>query len=224
MAVIVPTLNEAGTIEACLRNLAAQEADEVVVVDADSPDGTADLARSCGARVLRSSRGRGAEQNEGARASSSEILLFLHADGRLDPGAIASLRRYAARHPKIPGGCFRMRVEAPDPAFRLIDASAHLRAGILGIPYGDQGIFARRTAFQAVGGFPEIRLMDDAILALRLRRLGRLALLSPTIHASPRRWKAKGLIRQTLLNWALTALATLGTPPDRLARFYEAVR
>ena len=224
VSVIIPTLNESTTIAACLAHLADQGPDEVIVVDASSPDGTADLARSGCTLVVGSPPGRGVQQNRGAAAASGEILLFLHADCRLAPGALATLRQFVSRHPRVPGGCFRMRVDDPDSRFRLINAAAHLRAGLLGVPYGDQGLFVPRWAFDHVKGFPEIPLMDDVHLALKLRRLGRLAVLPPKIHVSPRRWKHTGLLRQTLRNWILTALATLGVAPAHLARFYPTVR
>ncbi|HWE37940.1 MAG TPA: TIGR04283 family arsenosugar biosynthesis glycosyltransferase [Isosphaeraceae bacterium] len=224
VSVIIPTLNEATTIITTLGALAEQGADDVIVADAASPDGTALLAATAGAVVIDSPRGRGAQQNRGARRASGDVLLFLHADCRLESGAVASLRRFLRANPRVPGGCFRMRVDDPDPRFRLIDSAAHLRAGLLGLPYGDQGIFATRRAFDLVGGFPETRLMDDVLFAARLRRLGRLAVLPDRILVSARRWKRAGLVRQTLRNWALTALAAGGVHPDELARFYPVVR
>jgi rSAM/selenodomain-associated transferase 2 len=224
VSVVIPTLNEATTIVAALGRLARQRPDEVVVVDAASPDGTAALAASAGARVLAAPRGRGVQQNRGAAATSGELLLFLHADCWLEDGALAALRRFARCNPHVPGGCFRMSVADPDPRFRAIDAAAHLRAGLLGVPYGDQGLFVRRRAFDHLGGFPELPLMEDVFFALRLRRLGRLAVLRPRIYVSPRRWRQRGLVRQTLQNWFLTALAALGTPLSSLARLYPAIR
>jgi rSAM/selenodomain-associated transferase 2 len=224
ISVVIPTLNESTTIASCLVRLAEQGADEVIVADAASPDGTADLARRSGAVVIESPRGRGVQQNRGAAASTGDVLVFLHADCRLDDGALDRLRRFVARNPRIPGGCFRMRVDASGIAYRLIDAAAHLRAGVLGVPYGDQGIFATRRAFERVGGFPEVALMDDVFLALRLRRLGRLVLMPDQIHVSPRRWRQAGVVRQTLRNWALTAAAAGGVPVEVLARFYPVVR
>ncbi len=227
VSVIIPTWNEAATIAATLQRLARQGADEVLVVDAGSPDGTAERATAAatpGVRVLRSGRGRGVQQNAGARAASGDVLLFLHADCWLEDGAVDRLRDFLARNPAVPGGCFRMRVEAPDPLFRPIDAAAHLRAGVLGVPYGDQGLFVSRWAFDRVGGFPETPLMEDVLIALRLRRLGRLALLPSRIHVSPRRWRRQGILRQTLRNWTLTALAAVGVSPTRLARHYPAIR
>ncbi|CAN5908873.1 TIGR04283 family arsenosugar biosynthesis glycosyltransferase [soil metagenome] len=224
VSVIIPTLNEATTISECLGRLAGQGADEVIVVDASSPDGTATLAESAGARVLPSPRGRGIQQNQGASVASQDIFLFLHADCWLEAGAIESLRRFVERCPRVPGGCFRMRVEGTDMRFRTIDAAAHLRAGVLGLPYGDQGLFVPRWAFERVGGFPEIPLMEDVQISLRLRRFGRLALLPKQIHVSPRRWRQHGIISQSLRNWALTALAAAGFQPELLASYYPIVR
>lgn len=224
ISVVIPTLDESATIVACLRDLSGQGANELIVADASSPDGTADLAARAGARVVDSPRGRGVQQNRGAAVATGDVLLFLHADCRLDPGAIRRLRGFVARNPRVPGGCFRMRVDGPERAFRAIDAAAHLRAGVLGVPYGDQGIFATRWAFGRVGGFPEVPLMDDVYLALRLRRLGRLALLPSRIHVSPRRWRRNGIVGQSLRNWALTIAAAAGVRPEVLARFYPVVR
>lgn len=224
ISVVIPTWNEATTIVVALARLADQGADEVVVADASSPDGTAALASSAGARVVSSPRGRGVQQNRGAAATTGDLLLFLHADCWLESGALAALRRFAARHPRVPGGCFRMRVDDPDPRFRPINVAADLRAGLLGVPYGDQGIFVTRPAFDRAGGFPETRLMDDVLLALRLRRLGRLVVLRPEIRVSPRRWKQQGIFRQSLRNWSLTAAAAVGISTDTLARFYPTVR
>lgn len=224
VSVIIPTLNEATAITQALRRLAQQNADEVIVADAGSPDGTAEIARSEGARVVDCPRGRGVQQNMGAAAASGDVFVFLHADCWLDSGAIDCLRNYIARHPRISGGCFRMRVDDPDPRFHTINAAADLRAGLLGIPYGDQGLFTPRWAFAATGGFPATPLMEDLLLALRLRRLGRLAVLPHRIRVSPRRWKHQGLLRQSLRNWTLTALAALGTRTETLARFYPAIR
>src|SRR5436309_1129188 len=124
VSVIIPTLNEATTIVQTLRQLKTQNCDEIVVADAMSPDGTAGLARLESVVVVDSSRGRGVQQNRGAAASSGDLLVFLHADCRLEAGAIAALRQYLARHPRVPGDCFRMRIEDPHPLYRAIDIAA----------------------------------------------------------------------------------------------------
>ena len=72
ITVVIPTLNEAATIAGTLRRLAGQGSDEVIVVDAASPDRTAELARSEGVLVIDSPRGRGVQQNRGAAMASGE--------------------------------------------------------------------------------------------------------------------------------------------------------
>jgi rSAM/selenodomain-associated transferase 2 len=224
VSVVVPTLNEATTIVASLTRLASQGADEIIVVDASSPDGTSELAAPLCNRVIQTPRGRGAQQNRGAAVARGEVLLFLHADCWLESGAIERLRRFVRRHPRVPGGCFRMRVEDRHPLYRMIDTAAQIRAGLLGVPYGDQAIFVPRWAFERIGGFPETKLMDDVLLGLRLRQLGRLAVLPARVYVSPRRWKHQGILRQTLRNWALTMMAACGISTDVLARFYPVIR
>jgi hypothetical protein len=117
-----------------------------------------------------------------------------------------------------------MRVASPRPMFRLIDACATARVRLTGLVYGDQGLFVMRRLFERVGGFPPLRLMEDVFLSRALQRLGRIAVAPRRVYVSPRRWERQGVVRQTLRNWALTALAAAGVHPDRLARFYPAVR
>jgi len=169
VSVIVPTLEEAPSIGGCLEALATQDVEEVIVSDAGSEDGTAELAARRGARVLIGSRGRGIQQNRGASEATGDLLLFLHADCRLEAEAVDEARRFFRRAPRVPAACFRMTVQARDPLFRCINAAAHLRAGVFGYPYGDQGLVIPRWAFEQVGGFPELPLMEHLYLARELR-------------------------------------------------------
>src|SRR5205807_4252213 len=108
-----------------------------------------------------------------------------------------------------------MRVRAEGSLYRLIDACAAARVRLTGLVYGDQGLFVRRDLFERVGGFPLLRLMEDVFLSRTLRRLGRVVVAPRRLFVSPRRWQRTGLVRQTLRNWTLTALAAGGVHPDR---------
>ena len=225
---IVPTWNEASTIDRCLTRLIKQRPEEILVADGGSPDGTFDLAKAYepqGVQALLAPKGRAAQQNHASRIATGDIFLFLHADCWLDDGALDEIRRFVEIHPRVPGGCLRMRVESPRPyLYASVNAAADLRGSWLGLPYGDQAMFATRWAFERVGGFPIVKLMDDLLLSLELRRLGRLAILKSAVCVSDRRWRQQGILRQSMRNWALTAAAALGVPPDELARFYPVVR
>jgi rSAM/selenodomain-associated transferase 2 len=222
VSVIIPTLNEAACLGETLRELRAQRPHEILVVDGGSTDVTCELAAAAD-RLLRGPRGRAAQMNHGAARATGDVLLFLHADCTLEHGALTEAVTCLGRR-GVAAGCFRMRVRADGRLYRMIDAAATARVRLTGLVYGDQGLFLKREVFERVGGFPPLRLMEDIFLSKELRRRGRVAVAPRQIFVSPRRWRHQGVLRQTLRNWALTALAAGGVHPDRLAAFYPAVR
>jgi rSAM/selenodomain-associated transferase 2 len=222
VSVIIPTLNEENCLGETLRLLHEQQPHEVIVVDGGSTDATWRIA-AVAAYLLHGPRGRAAQMNHGAAHATGEVLLFLHADCSLEPGALAAAERCLAQR-GVAAGCFRMTVAAPGGVYRLIGAAATARVRLTGLVYGDQGLFVRRDRFERVGGFPPLRLMEDVIISRALRRLGRMVVAPKQIFVSPRRWQHQGVLRQSLRNWALTALAAGGVHPDRLAAFYPVVR
>ncbi|MBI1914817.1 MAG: TIGR04283 family arsenosugar biosynthesis glycosyltransferase [Planctomycetes bacterium] len=222
VSIVIPALNEEGCIEETVRSLRHERPHEILVVDGGSTDATCQRAAAADA-VLAGPRGRAAQLNHGAAHASGDALLFLHADCTLEAGALASVRN-ALRRPGVIAGCFRMCVKARGASYRLIDFCATARVWLTGIVYGDQGLFLRREAFAGAGGFPPLRLMEDLFLSLELRKHGRIVVVPSRVFVSPRRWQRQGIVRQTLRNWALTALAASGVHPDRLAAYYPAVR
>ncbi len=222
VSIIIPTWNEAAVIAQTIRDLRTQGPREIIVVDGGSSDATLEQARAAD-RVLVSELGRAFQMNAGAAAARGDFLLFLHADCRLEAGAIRAIERALAQ-PAILAGCFSMRVDADGWGFRSIDACATARVRLTGVVYGDQGLFLRRHDFLELGGFPRIRFMEDVFFSQRLARRGRVVVLPRRIYVSPRRWQQVGLVRQTLRNWTLTALALAGVAPDRLAQYYPRVR
>lgn len=223
LSIVIPTLNEAARIDRSIQCAFDLRPIEVIVVDGQSEDGTADLARSAGAVVVTSQRGRGHQLNAGVRAASGNVLLFLHADCWLEPAAGSQIET-ALSDSQVVGGAFRQQIEHDRPIFRWLEWGNAARVRWRQIPYGDQGIFLRRGTFEALGGFAEVRLMEDVLLMQKLRRQrerGRIKLLPGPLHVDPRRWLAKGVVQQTLKNWTLLAGLKLGMSPDRLAQFYE---
>jgi rSAM/selenodomain-associated transferase 2 len=223
ISIIIPTLNEDGCLEATLqrtRRLPGEK--EIIVTDGGSTDKTCDIARRYG-RLIQAPRGRGTQMALGAEESRGDILLFLHADCWLEGGALEGAEEAVARG--AVAGCFRQRIDQPGMAYRLIESCANFRACVLGLLYGDSGLFVRRDLYFQAGGFPKEPLLEDLLLGRNLRRLGPVLLSSQgLIHVSARRWQQRGVLRTTLLNWFITASFLLGVSPRRLARWYEAVR
>lgn len=215
VSVVIPALDE----EACVANAvhSVRAAAEVIVVDGGSRDRTRQRAEAAGARVVDSCSGRGAQLACGAAQATGEWLVFLHADTRLEAGwaeALASLPE------SVVGGAFRLAIDSPRPAYRLIETGVAWRCRLLSLPYGDQGIFARSAAYGITGGFRAFPLMEDVEFVRRLRSAGRLAFPSVRAVTSPRRWERHGLISTTLRNLWLLGLHAAGWPPQRLARLY----
>ena len=216
LSVVIPALDEEARLPAAIRSVRGEA--EVIVVDGGSRDATRSVAAQEGARVLTAPRGRGLQLAAGARAASGEWIVFLHADTRLESGWAAAI---AALSSDMVGGAFRFAIDSPRPAFRIVEAAVLLRVRLFALPYGDQGVFARRAAYDRAGGIPELPLMEDVAFVRRLRGAGRLAFPRPRAFTSPRRWERHGIVGTTLRNWRLFALYAAGRPPERLAGMYE---
>ena len=94
------------------------------------------------------------------------------------------------------------------------------RSRLTGIATGDQAMFVSRAAFDGVGGFPPIALMEDLALSARLKCVGRPLALHARVTTSPRRWRQHGTLRTVLMMWRLRLAFFLGADPAKLARQY----
>jgi rSAM/selenodomain-associated transferase 2 len=221
VSIVIPALDEADGIAAHLAALLPLRARgcEVVVVDGGSRDATVERARPLADVVLAAPRGRGTQLDAGARAARGNVLLFLHADTRLPPGAIEAI--LAALDPGAHAwGRFDVAIAGSHPLLPLVARCMSARSRWSGIATGDQAIFATREAFEAAGGFPGIPLMEDVALTTALRKRGRPACLRLRVVTSGRRWESRGVVRTILLMWQLRLLFWLGRDPAELARRY----
>lgn len=225
ISIVIPVLDEATTIAARLKALAPLRAAgaEVVLVDGGSQDGTLALAARSVDAAISASRGRARQMNAGAAASRGAILLFLHADTTLPPDALSQVRAALSRKPRL-WGRFDVRILGVHPLLPMVAALMNRRSRLTGVATGDQAIFVRRDAFQRVGGFPEIPLMEDIALSKALKRLSPPLCLSAQVSTSGRRWDRNGFWRTVFLMWRLRLSYFLGADPADLARAYGYAR
>jgi len=218
IAVIIPTLNEAELLPETLNYIRANDAArEILVVDGGSEDGTAQLAEAGGARVIHSpTRQRAFQMNLGAQQARGDILLFLHADTWIGPHALQQIEK-TLDQPGVVGGGFARRFHGASPVLRLTCRIGEWRSRLLGLFFGDQGIFARRTAFERARGFRELPLFEDIDFCRRLSRLGALTTLRPPIVSSSRRFDARGSVLTTISDVWLTMRYLCGADPVKLA-------
>jgi rSAM/selenodomain-associated transferase 2 len=192
---------------------------EVIVADGGSSDQTAALARPLADRVIEAPRGRASQMNAGAALARGGILVFLHADTRLPVDADRLILGGLARSGRA-WGRFDVRIEGAHPLFPVIAFFMNARSRLTGIATGDQAMFVSRGAFAAVGGFPNIALMEDITLARNLKRVSRPLCLRARVTTSGRRWEKRGVVRTILLMWRLRLAYFFGAKPESLARRY----
>jgi rSAM/selenodomain-associated transferase 2 len=216
LSIVIPALNEAGEIGACLQALAPLRGrgHEVIVADGGSDDGTPAIARALCDRVIAAPRGRASQMNAGARGAGGDALVFLHADTRL-PVRADELILDALK--SRPWGRFDVTIEGRHRLLAIVACAMNLRSRLTGIATGDQAIFVRRDAF---AGFPEIALMEDIAFSKAMKRRGRPACLAERVATSGRRWERRGVLRTIVLMWRLRLMYFLGVRPEALARIY----
>lgn len=221
LSVIIPCLDEAEVITGLMQALQPLRLRgvEVIVADGGSADGTLELARPLASHAVSAPRGRAAQMNHGAAMATGDVLLFLHADCRLPEAADERiLQGLAATHRQW--GRFDVRLAGKHPMLRMIALAMNARSRWTGIATGDQGLFVRRSTFEAAGRYPDIPLMEDIALCKRLKRFGRPLCLPEHITASARRWEQHGIAATILLMWRLRLAYSLGADPRRLAALY----
>jgi rSAM/selenodomain-associated transferase 2 len=223
VSIVIPVLNERAIVSAAVQRALDSGADEVIVADGGSDDGSWQAVQGLDCRAVQCGRGRGTQLNAGARAASGDVLMFLHADNRLASDGVAQIRDCLSDG-TILAGAFRQRIQHTGRIYRLIEAANARRASRRGMAYGDQGVFMRREVFEQLGGFDDVPVMEDVLLMRKFRRCGRLALLRGPLYISPRRWQRHGVLRQTLRNRALLIGLRLGVSPQRLASWYPTHR
>lgn len=220
ISIIIPAIDEAGSIGRTLESAGNEPAVERIVVDGGSTDDTRQIAADAGAEVVASPPGRALQMNAGANRARGEVFLFLHADTLLPAGFSDEVRQILDR-PEVACGAFKLAINGVSWKLRMIETVANWRSRFAGYPYGDQALFMRADDFKQVGGFPEQPIMEDFEMVRRLRRLGRIALAGKPVLTSARRWERLGPLRTMILNQVIVGAYLAGTDLERLARLYR---
>jgi rSAM/selenodomain-associated transferase 2 len=219
LAIIMPVLDEGAALGPALQRLAPFRArgSQVIVVDGGSRDDSFVQARLHADLVVAAPRGRGSQMNKGVAASEADAFIFLHADTVLPEAADRLVAEALTGHD---WGRFDVSIKGRHPALSVIGWFMNARSRLTGIATGDQAMFMTRQAFEAVGGFPDIALMEDIAMSAKLKRGGPPACLVARVETSGRRWEKHGVARTVLRMWTLRARFHFGADPDDLARAY----
>ena len=220
LSIIIPVLNEAEGIGACLGSLQElrRRGHEVIVVDGGSADATPAVAAPGCDKLINSARGRARQMNAGAAVATGDIVVFLHADTLIPFDLEKALNRIEGDNA---WGCFSVRLSGAHPLLRLIGFFINLRSRWTGIISGDQTLFVLGTLFNHAGGYPDIPLMEDIAFSKTLKRYRAPVCLGDTVISSSRRWERYGIVKTMLRMWLRRFRFAVGVNPAILAKDYE---
>jgi len=219
ISIIIPVYNEETIIKETLANLSFNHSIEVIVVDGGSSDRTVEFAKQYPIKLIQCVKNRAIQMNEGAKAASGDIFLFLHADCLIEKGALREI--VCCINNSYIGGCLSQRIDSPKLIYRFIESSGNIRARLFKVFYGDQVIFVRRDIFFRVKGFDNVDLFEDILFSKKLKKMGRVCVLNDKVYASYRRWARQGLVKTTLVNWLLSLGFFIGIPLHILKKIYD---
>ena len=218
LSIIIPTLNEADTLQECLKQI-VQISGEIIVVDGGSSDETVSVAERHNCKTISAPLGRGQQLAAGAEAATKSWLLFLHADTVLDNQwhhsvadfiAVVSNKRNAA--------AFEYKSDLVSIWTRVLENYVRVR-NRLGLVYGDQGLLIQYQHYRRLGGYPKIPIMEDVGFC---RKIGfrNIIILNSFAVTSGRRYKSIGVFCRGLRNIVCLSLYFMGLPPETLQKLY----
>lgn len=220
ISVVIPVLGDGALLGSLVERIRAMSTQpfEIIIVDGDDDGDCVAVAERFRCIRLRTRSGRGNQLHAGAMRAGGDAIWFLHADA--EPPADALDRIRDALTDGAIGGHFNFRF-AGRPAWykSLLATLINLRCSV-GVPYGDQGLFIRRSVYNDIDGFADVPLFEEVAFVRAARKKGRFVALDTPLGVSPRRWERDGWLRRTLHNRLLAAAYSLGIPPSRLARQY----
>jgi rSAM/selenodomain-associated transferase 2 len=219
-SIIIPMLNEAGSIVNCLTALQPLRTYcEIITVDGGSADNTKELAMPLVDKLILSQKGRAVQMNSGAKSATGDMLVFLHADTFLPDNAITQMSQ--AINNKYLWGRFDVNLDSNQPLLNVVAFFMNWRSRLTGVATGDQAIFVDKRLFDSVGQYPQIALMEDIALSQALKKLSPPACLFAKVTTSGRRWEQFGVFKTILLMWSLRLRYFLGESPQVLADLYQ---
>ena len=225
ISVVIPTLHAAAHLPRALAPLVQGMTHglikQVIVADGGSSDETLEIAEAAGCEIVVSEPGRAKQLRAGVNVSRANWLLFLNADTALDDGWVKEAERFMSQpQARKRAAAFRLAFEDSSPGARQVVFWARMRAQVMKLPYGDQGMLISRLLYDALGGYPDIPLMEDVELA---RRIGpkRLTILETEAVSMAEKYRREGYGKRAWRNLALMTRYLLGADPVELAKAYD---
>ena len=225
VSLIIPVFNEALIIEDYLSRIPIRSDLEVIIVDGQSDDKTVALCEKMQLKfklkiVISPLKGRANQLNFGASLAIGDILCFLHLDSQLPLDYFSQIEELLSRRQAI-AGAFSLAIDAPQIPFRWLEKLVNWRSRFFSLPYGDQGLFLKKSVFNTMGGFAPMPIMEDYEFVQRLKKQGEIHISQASVLTSSRRWQKLGILKTTLINQGMILGYYLKIDPENLARWYR---
>lgn len=223
-SVVLPCFNESrhGYLPKILQNLSQQQGDkQLIAVVSASADDTLQTIRAFPEVVVieTEATNRAQRLTEGIAASEGEWVL-LHHPATLLPERLALVQAQAVLEDAVWGG-FIHGFDMDHWLLRFTSWYSTRVRSRQGILYLDHCIFARRQALIDIGGVPDMDIFEDTALSVALAELGMPKIASGQVTTSARRFKARGIYQQALINQLLKVMYYANLNPKQLNWLYE---
>jgi rSAM/selenodomain-associated transferase 2 len=222
VSIIIPTLNEAANIQILipylLKNGNATLSD-IIVVDADSPDKTAQIAASLGAKtIICPERCRAIQMNAGAAIATGDVLYFIHADCLPPPTFLQDIEESIAQGFSM--GCYRYKFNS---SHLMLKINAYFtRFSPLWCRGGDETLFIKKEVFEGLGGFnPYYVIMEEYDLIKRAWKEYAFKIMPKYAQVSARKYEKNGWLKVQLANLNAFKMFNKGVPPQEIAAVYK---
>ncbi len=224
ISVVIPTFQEEQRIAKAIASAKVGFDVEIIVADGGSSDKTCAVAQRMGAKVFvcpQEQRGRAQQMNYGAQQAAGDIVLFLHADSLLPLQWDREVRQVVKQSTDPILGYFRFAVSGDFWGKSCLTWGTNVRAERFLKPYGDQGLFLRKTDFFALGAYADVPILEDVYLVNAMKKKGKLCALSLPMLTSGRRWQERGFLRVTLFNQVVLIAAAFGVDLKKIRKAYR---
>jgi len=228
LAVVIPTLNAAGSLADTLRSI--QQDDRirahVVIVDGGSTDATLDVAEQNGVPVENIYGFDGEPSRGGQIADGLSVVrdwawvMILHADTVLSPRWVDEVLAFThLEGAKQTAAYFQFQLKSTSRWARMVERGARLRTRIFGVVTGDQGLVISQIMLARIGGMRRIPIMEDVDLIQRIGKRN-LVPLNANARTSAARYEKSGYLPRVVINFYCLILFYLKFPPEFIKRQY----